>query len=248
MEEMQQSFLNSDPDATLVAPRFDEAEAQTAQPVVPLARASVWQPRRLPVALVLVSALLGGLVSVAAYRLFLRPARTQEAVQAGASAEAPKTAATPAPQEASTPPLLTASVPTKEETARAEVPASVESKPEERAPVVETRAAKDEDKKIEDKAVRAEADARQRDERASRESAARRDSPRAVREEPPRARRVEVIPAYPDGDRIGHDRRRDHDDAGDYQPDRRDGRRWGHRIKGRNIDRIRDIFGAPPPG
>jgi hypothetical protein len=249
MGEMQENFLNSDPDATLVQPRFDEAEAQTARPVVPLTRAPVWQSRRLPLALVLVSALLGGLVSVVAYRLYLRPARTQTATQAQQTKTEAETAATPAPQASHTP-ELTAAAPAKDETARAETPAA--SKPEERAPAAETRAAKDE-AKDEEKLARAEANAkRSDDERAAREASARRDNSRAVREEPPRARRVEVIPAYPEADRVGHDRRRDDDgEARDYQlpPDGRDGRRWGgRRARRRNIDRIRDIFGAPPPG
>lgn len=232
---MQKIFLDADPDATLVAPRFDEAEAQTARPVVPLRRAPAWQSRRLPVALVLVSALLGGLVSVVAYRLYLRPAQTQTAAQE-AQTVAAQTTATPAPK-ASQSPELTASAPTTDETARTAAPAR---KVDESTP-----AAKDEDGTTRD-----EADARRRDERAARETAAaeRKDSQRVIREEPPRARRVEVIPAYPDGDRVGHDRRRDNDEASDYQlpPDQRG--RHGRRVKGRNIDRIRDIFGAPPPG
>jgi hypothetical protein len=244
MGEMQENFLNSDPDATLVQPRFDEAEAQTAQPVVPLTRARAWQSRRLPVALVLVSALLGGLVSVVAYRLYLRPAQTETAAQAQTKTEAQ----TAAPQEASPSPELAAAAPAKDETARAETPSPAESKPEERAPAAEPRAAKGEDG-----AAREEANGRRADERAAREASARKESPRTVREEPPpRARRVEVIPAYPEADRVGHDRHRDDDNdaATDYQlpPDRRDGRRGGRRARRRNIDRIRDIFGAPPPG
>ena len=248
MEEMQQSFLNTDPDSTLVPPRFDAAEAQTAQPVVPLARVTARQSR-LPVALVLVSALLGGLVSVAAYRLFLRPTPTQETVHTGVPADVPKTMATPAPQAS---PLLTASAPVTSETARAETPApAAESKPEASAPVVvaTTRAIRDEEK-----AAREQADARQKEERAARETETRRDTSRTVRDEAPRARRVEVIPTYPDGERVGNDRRRNRDDeATDYQlpRDQGEGRRGGgggRRARGRNIDRIRDIFGAPPPG
>ncbi|MCA1628919.1 MAG: hypothetical protein LC774_00810, partial [Acidobacteria bacterium] len=77
MAETQQNFPSgkTDPDATLLQPRFDEADAQVAQPVVPLSDAPRGRTRsRLPVALVLVSALLGGLVSVIAYRLYQRPA------------------------------------------------------------------------------------------------------------------------------------------------------------------------------
>jgi hypothetical protein len=59
-----------DGDATLVTPRFDEAEAQTAQAVVPLAavrrRQRVWP-------LLLLAALLGGVVSVGGLYLYQRP-------------------------------------------------------------------------------------------------------------------------------------------------------------------------------
>jgi hypothetical protein len=52
----------------------------------------------------------------------------------------------------------------------------------------------------------------------------------------------------PEAERISHDRRRrDDEGAGNVQtpPDVRGGKHE-RRVKGRNIDRIRDIFGAPP--
>ncbi len=70
MVEAEQNSLPVETEATLVTPRFDEAEAQTAQPVVPLAavraRRRVWP-------LLLVSALLGGVVSVAGLYFYQRP-------------------------------------------------------------------------------------------------------------------------------------------------------------------------------
>ena len=69
----------ADPDKTLVQPRFDVREEQTAQPVVPLsptpARGGRLRGSSLPVVLIIVSALVGGLVSVFAYRAYQRPAQ-----------------------------------------------------------------------------------------------------------------------------------------------------------------------------
>src|SRR5437763_1558017 len=61
MTEAEQTSLPepvADPDATLVTPRFGEAEAQTARPVVPLASAARRRRRVWP--LLVISALLGG--------------------------------------------------------------------------------------------------------------------------------------------------------------------------------------------
>ena len=86
MEESQKFFESmpvdrkatpvTDTDGTLVTPRFDAVEAQVARPVVPLAGGSSSnQPvksrrRQWPIALVLVSALAGGVVSLFAVRLY----------------------------------------------------------------------------------------------------------------------------------------------------------------------------------
>ncbi len=79
-----------DTDATLVTPRFDEAEAQTAQPVVPLAavrtKGRVWP-------LLLVSALLGGVVSIGGLYLYQRPHAQAVAAPVAVAPEA--TAAAP---------------------------------------------------------------------------------------------------------------------------------------------------------
>jgi hypothetical protein len=250
MAETQQNFPAgaSDPEATLLQPRFDEAEAQIAQPVVPLSGARLNRTHsRLPVALVLVSALLGGLVSVLAYRLYQRPAREpqpatgqQTATQTQQTATQTTTQQQPAPQPTQTP-ELTAAVPAAEESAptpRVET-APAPAKREER----DERAA-DEEKPARVAEKKHEEEGKGREENRAREERRRDDEPRAARVAEPRARRVDVIPSYPDVDerdtrRVG---------ASDYElpNDRREGRR-GRRPKRRNIDRIRDIFGAPPP-
>jgi hypothetical protein len=67
-----------------------------------------------------------------------------------------------------------------------------------------------------------------------------------ARRDQSRARRVDVITS-PDAERVVRERRRGDSDATDNPFGGREGRHE-HRVKGRNIDRIRDIFGAPPPG
>jgi hypothetical protein len=68
--EQNQLSAQVDADATLVTPRFDAAEAQEAQPVVPLAEVRAAR-RTWP--LLLLSALLGGAVSIAGLYLYQRP-------------------------------------------------------------------------------------------------------------------------------------------------------------------------------
>jgi hypothetical protein len=243
MAETQQNFPSgtTDPEATLVQPRFDDAESQIAQPVVPLSR----EPRRptrsrLPVALVLVSALLGGLVSVLAYRLYQRPsAGAQPATEQTVQTSEQTTKQQPAPQPTQTP-ELTAAVPAAEESApRTHVePTPVPNKREE-ADDDEAKTARVVEKKH-DEEGKAREDTRAREERR------RDDEPRAARVAEPRARKVDVITSSQDGTGDERDARRH--EATDYQfpNDSRENRR-ARRPKQRNIDRIRDIFGAPPP-
>jgi hypothetical protein len=239
MEEIQQTYPAPDPEATVVQPRFDASEAQTAQPVVPLSRVAAWRGRRLPLALVLVSALVGGLVSVLAYRLYQRAAQAHAAPRPAAVAAQP----TPTPE-------LTAAAPPKEEAAPAEPPR--EAAPRAAAPAVSAPA--EGSKKEAPRAaattaaparaeVHADAPAPTEERRHAGVEAAR------PRRETPRAVRVDVITSPEATERVVRERGRGDGAGGDDQPrpDRRDGRR-GRNVKGRNIDRIRDIFGAPPPG
>lgn len=103
MQEAEQHILPADAgggDATLVTPRFDEAEAQTAQAVVPLA-AVRRQQRVWP--LLLLAALLGGFVSVGALYLYQRP-RTQAVAAPPTIVPEPTTNATP-PETAQSAPV-----------------------------------------------------------------------------------------------------------------------------------------------
>jgi hypothetical protein len=128
MEEPREMETPEDPDATLVAPRFDDEETVLARPVVPLgtapadapdARAAeaptpagyhVRQPyaprRQWPLALILVSALAGGVLGGVGLYLFQtrqrdRAAQPAEAsAQTSAAAETTQTDADAAPQPA----------------------------------------------------------------------------------------------------------------------------------------------------
>lgn len=244
MAETQQNFPSgvTDPEATLLQPRFDEAEAQIAQPVVPLSREPRSRTRsRLPVALVLVSALLGGLVSVLAYRLYQRPAR--EPQPANVQQAATQTATTPPPPAAqpTQTPELTAAVPAAEESAPPTT--RVETAPIKR----EERGERDADEEKPARVVEKKHDeeGKAREENRAREERRREDEPRAVRVAEPRARKVDIITSAPGG---GDERDTRRHEATDYQlpNDARENRR-ARRPKQRNIDRIRDIFGAPPP-
>src|SRR5918911_5207565 len=75
MTEAEQTQLSAqtEADATLATPRFDATEAQVAQPVVPLAEV---RRRRRTWPLLILSAILGGVVSVAGLYLYQRRVRT----------------------------------------------------------------------------------------------------------------------------------------------------------------------------
>ena len=242
---------DADPEKTLVAPRFDAREALTAQPVVPLADApTVRRERRqgtLPLVLILVSALVGGLVSVLAYSLYQQrvrqtAARSEELPSVSASPVSPTLAPTPetsaaAAETAATPEVIEETAPDEEvaEVREADVPEAAPAREEAR----EDRAGRDRDSA---------------GERASREEqpAARGDATRR-----PTARRVEEITTPTEDLRIRRGRY-DGREASDYEVParpraerraaRRAERRAARRAGERNIDRVRAIFEGSPPG
>jgi hypothetical protein len=247
MAETQQNFPNgtTDPEATLVQPRFDEAESQIAQPVVPLSREPLRRARsRLPVALVLVSALLGGLVSVLAYRLYQRPSAPTQPAAEQQTATQPATTQ-PAPQSSPTPELTAAAAAPEEPAPRADVETATAPTKREEDTTAAAAAPAEKAARVAEK--KRDEEGKGREENKARDDRRRDDEPRAARVAEPRARRVDVIPSYPD-DGVVDERDTRRVGATDYQfpNDRREGRR-GRRPKRRNIDRIRDIFGAPPP-
>jgi hypothetical protein len=229
-----------DPEKTLVAPRFDAREALTAQPVVPLADAPPARRERrqgsLPLLLILVSALVGGLVSVFAYRLY-----QQRAQQSSARAGQQQPAYVEAP--ALTPEISARAKP-------AETPAATPEVIEEPTPVTEVAEVRETDAP-EETTAREEA----RDDRAGRDlEAAREERPATVRR--PAARRVEEI-TTPTEDLGVRRERYDGKEASDYEVParpraerravRRAERRAERRAGERNIDRVRAIFEGSPP-
>jgi hypothetical protein len=233
----------ADPEKTLVAPRFDAREVVTAQPVVPLHDSPPeLRARRqgtLPLLLILVSALVGGLVSVFAYRLYQQRAQqpsAREQQQQPAVVEAPAltpeipAAAAAVETPAPTPEVIEETRPTPE----AEIAEVREAAaPEERAEREEAR---------EDRAGRELGEAR---ERATREE---RPTERGTTARRPTARRVEEITTPTEDLRVRRGRY-DGREASDYEvPARpRANRRPARRAAERNIDRVRAIFEGRPP-
>jgi hypothetical protein len=234
---------SDDPEKTLVAPRFDAREVVTAQPVVPLADSHA--PRRarrqgtLPVLLILVSALVGGLVSVFAYRLY------QQRVEQSSAREQQQQ---PATVEA---PALTPEIPDRARTN--ETPADAPEVIEEPMPDAEVA-------EVRDAATREETAEREeaRDDRAGRDSGEAREArpaPRDAATRRPTARRVEEITTPTEDLGVRRDRY-DGKEASDYEvprrtrAERRAERRAARRAARRNerqIDRVRAIFEGPPP-
>lgn len=113
MEENSQQFSLADEEETLVAPRFDEEETIIAQPVVPLeGGASVAALRRArgrrpwPLALVLISALVGSVLGGAALYLYQTRASASNAHETSNTAQevaptapSPEAQAEPSPAE-----------------------------------------------------------------------------------------------------------------------------------------------------
>lgn len=232
-----------DPEKTLVAPRFDAREIVTAQPVVPLADApAVRRERRqgtLPLLLILVSALVGGLVSVFAYRLYQQRAQ-QSSVREQQVAE-PQVSPSPSPQVSAGASAVETQVATPE--------VVEEPLPAPAAEVAEVR----ETVMPEETAEREEAsdDREDRDIEAARERATREEQParRGPAARRPSARRVEEITTPTEDLRVRRERY-DGQEATDYERPRRAraNRRAERREGGRNIDRVRAIFEGPPPG
>ena len=235
------SVRAADPDKTLVQPRFDVREERTAQPVVPLAqppaRGGRIRSSSLPIVLILVSAIVGGLVSVFAYRAYQRQPVAQEEQQSQPSAEA-------SVAESPTPELV--------------VVEEVEAQPDVRQPSEETKTEVAET--VAPDAARVERPVVKEDRKpeAAAERAPRRADdgakPERARNEPARARRVDVLTG-PTGERVSRrERGRDDDseiegEATDYESpaERRARRRAARRAGRRNVDRVRAIFEGDPP-
>lgn len=247
MKEPLPSVPTGEPEETLVTPRFDEVETVQAQPVVPFAEVppgarGVARRSRAswPLALVLVSALVGVVVGGAG--LYFYQNRSTENASADApptTSEAPPEATPSAEESASLPPQE--AEPTDSETNEAEIVS---------AEVVEPTA---DDAKKEEAAKAPAPEPRKAAEPGDDSSG----SNRGRREE----REAEPARRTPRAERVGsREEARDDDDDGEPQPrlsdeiiyprDRRAQRRAERRERRanrqRSVDRVRGIFEGQP--
>ncbi|HEV2880380.1 MAG TPA: hypothetical protein VGX24_03650 [Pyrinomonadaceae bacterium] len=260
MEETQKIFeptqvtrdetVVHEPDATLVTPRFDEVEAQVARPVVPLAGRparigkSGGGRRQWPIALVLISALAGGVVSLLAFRLYQQRQQTQAVVTETGGQQTPTAAdASQSPEQAG---AAGATVATTEEQAQSGAPVVFE----EFDPAKEGGAISDAAPVRPKATTEAVAAPARRDEAKEETREEAKPAPRAAE---PKPRLVETIrpprqvEARHEDARRSDDYRAEDEDFGDRRRERRRQRREQRREQRRNIDRIKDIFeGAPP--
>ena len=235
--ERDETIVN-EPDGTLVTPRFDEVEAQVARPVVPLAARPARSGRRQwPIALVLISALAGGVVSLLAFRLYQQRQQTQ-------AVATEVTGQTPATDAAQTPEAAGAAVAATDEQAQSDSPVVFE----EFDPAKEGGGISDATPSRPKATVETAAAPARRDEARDETREEAKPAPRAAE---PKPRLVETLPAPRQVEARHEDARRDDrvvdEDFGDRRRERRRQRREQRREQRRNIDRIKDIFeGAPP--
>jgi len=243
MEETQK-FLDPVPvdrDATLVTPRFDEVEAQVARPVVPLTNnplrrgGAVVRRRQWPIALVLISALAGGVVSLLAFRLYQQ--RQQQSHVAATQADN-QTAETDAATQTGQAPLAQS----EQEQAQSESPVVFEEFDPAKEGVATTGG---------DEAARArktaEADAKPA--AASREERKEDAKPATPRAAEPRPRLAETIPAPRQvearGENVSRDERANDDDFFEERRERRRQRREQRREERRGGgSRVGPVGGA----
>lgn len=271
-EDNQQNLsADDDADATLVAPRFDEAAAETARPVVPLAESNSFdgqmvgpapayrqQPpvrRSWMVALVLVSALVGSVLGGVGLRLYQKRQRASaQTIAPVQTTAAPVETETAQPQQEVSATTRDAAAATSEtataqisETAPPNIIEETETTParaaaEDVVRISETR--KDDDSKKRDEAV---SDNRRKsdDDDDEDKSGKRKKGKRGDDDDSERSERAE----QPRARRVGvitysQPRRieRIRDSEGDYRP-----RRERQRQEQQSRDRVRAIFEGQPP-
>ena len=251
MEETQKVFpsphlerdetIVHEPDATLATPRFDEVEAQVARPVVPLTGRPAGRGgrRQWPIALVLISALAGGVVSLLAFRLYQQRQQSQTAAsEVDGRTQGAEATESPAPEGA-------AAVGADEQ-AQADAPVVFE----EFDPAKEGGRVSDATPSRPKATAEAASPPARRDEATAEPKV---ESKPAARAPEPKPRLVETIAgprqveARHEDARGGGDRAEE-EDIYDRRRERRRQRREQRREQRRNIDRIKDIFEGTPPG
>lgn len=235
-------------DASLSTPRFDEVEAQVARPVVPLTgssvgRGGVVRRRQWPIALVLISALAGGVVSLLAFRLYQQRQQAQAVATTQAeSAETKDADATPEPT-----PLAETAATETETQSQSEAPVVFEEFDPAKEGDATAGGSSNGEPKTERKATEADAKPATAVKEERKDEA--KPTPRANAETRPRLVETITSPRQVEarGENVSRDERRRDDDAFEDRRERRRERRERRRGRGRNIDRIKDIFEGPPP-
>lgn len=239
-------------DGPLSTPRFDEVEAQVARPVVPLADNSLRRVgggirrRQWPIALVLISALAGGVVSLLAFRLYQQRQQTQSQVATQTDGLMPEANAAQITEP--TPLAQTADTQTEEQ-AQTDSPVVFEEFDPAKESIANGGSG---DVKPERKATEAEPKAPAAGKEERREEA--KPAPRANAEPRPRLAETITSPRQVEarGENVSRDERRSNEDdffeeRRERRRERREQRREQRRGQRRNIDRIKDIFEGPPP-
>ncbi|HEV7905607.1 MAG TPA: hypothetical protein VGO96_17330 [Pyrinomonadaceae bacterium] len=271
MEETQKIFeptpiqgeetLVTAADGSLQTPRFDEVEAQVARPVVPLSSSAVRQGgvgrrRQWPIALVLISALAGGVVSLLAFRLYQQRQQTESKVATTTQSDGTeKTADANAAGNPEPTPLAQTGATETGAQAQSDAPVVFEEFDPAKEGVATAGGTSRNGGEAKPAGKATEADAKPSTSAKEERKDESKPAPRANAEARPRL--VEVItsprPVEPRGENVSRDERRRDDDNDAFEDrrerrrERREQRREGRRGRGRNIDRIKDIFEGPPP-
>ncbi|MCA1592188.1 MAG: hypothetical protein LC754_05965 [Acidobacteria bacterium] len=265
MEETTQPFLTGDdPDATMIAPRFDEGEADTARPVVPLgvvasgapeafngaapyaARRNV--PRRSwPLSLVLISALAGSVLGgVGLYFYQSRDNTNTPSVETQESATSPVEVAQPSPTNAPEREVEHVALPPQPSVSSEQPAPASSSSDDERAG--DLRKHRDEDERKTAAETRRAAETDERDGTVKRGKKGERDDEAAQRQERPR--RIGDNPtSSPDPNKDASDEAIARRVGTIFDPEGRRVRRPRPRREDvqRAVDRVRGIFEGQPP-
>lgn len=246
--EREETLVNASADTSLSTPRFDEVEAQVARPVVPLAnnplrRGGGVRRRQWPIALVLISALAGGVVSLLAFRLYQQRQQQSQVAATQVDTQTPEANAATEPS-----PLAETNTAQTGQQAQTESPIVFEEFDPAKEGVATNGGG---DTTATRKTPEADAKPAASTTAAGKEERKEDAKPAAARAAEPRPRIVETItaprPVGAQGENVSRDERRNDEDFIEERRERRRERRERRRGRGRNIDRIKDIFEGPPP-
>lgn len=249
--EREETIVNASADTSLSTPRFDAVEAQVARPVVPLAnnplrRAAGVRRRQWPIALVLISALAGGVVSLLAFRLYQQRQQQSQVAATQVDTQTPEANSATEPT-----PLVETNAAQTEQQAQTESPVVFEEFDPAKEGVATGGVGGGGDATAARKTTETDAKPAAAASSAGKEERKEDAKPAAARAAEPRPRLVETItptrPVGARGENVSRDESRNDEDFFEERRERRRERRERRRGRGRNIDRIKDIFEGPPP-